>query len=377
MTGASDDGRLHVLLGPTDPAGVAGNLGQGLRELGHAVEVVVWEPSPFGYRHDRSLESLWERLRFAIGAGRSHDVLHMFGGRSVVPYLDLVAARARRRLSIVQYNGTDARCSGIAAELHPARARIVEPSRDRNLRVHRRVAGRIARAAIVQDLELVSYLVGSYRSIYVVPFAIDLPAIDRAAGTHPPAGGDSALRVLHAPSNRRVKGSDQIEAGIRAAAVEAGLEPVTVSQASHSEVLAEIARADLVVDQLNSETPGVLAAEAMALGKPVLVEFDERKLAAFARPTPAVPINADDLAARLVALARDPAERAALGESGKAYARAVHAPVGAARAAEAVYRHAARRQPGVFEAGPDGAVRQLGASALTGVLPQGHRREVS
>ncbi|MEX1141149.1 MAG: hypothetical protein WD993_03985 [Thermoleophilaceae bacterium] len=377
MTGASDDRRLRVLLGPTDPAGVACNLGQGLQELGHTVEVVVWEPSPFGYRHDVSLGSAWKRLRYALGAGRTHDVLHMFGGRSVLPYLDLVTARARRRLPIVQYNGTDARCSGIAAELHPARARIVEPGRDRNIRVHRRVAGRIAHAAIVQDLELVSYLVGSYRSIYVMPFAIDLPAIDRAAAAHPPVGSGSALRVLHAPSNRRVKGSDRIEASIRAAAVEVGLELVTVSRAQHSEVLAEVGRADLVVDQLNSETPGVLAAEAMALGKPVLVEFDERKLATFARPTPAVPITADNLAARLIALARDPAERASLGESGKAYARAVHAPVGAARAAEAVYRHVARRQPGIFEAGPDGVVRELDASVLRAVLPQAHRRDAN
>ena len=62
MGDAADEPRLRVLLGPTDPAGVAHNLGQGLRELGHSTETVVWEPSPFGYAHDRVIESVPERL---------------------------------------------------------------------------------------------------------------------------------------------------------------------------------------------------------------------------------------------------------------------------------------------------------------------------
>ncbi|NLT05437.1 MAG: glycosyltransferase family 4 protein [Solirubrobacterales bacterium] len=374
MGDAADEPRLRVLLGPTDPAGVAHNLGQGLRELGHSTETVVWEPSPFGYAHDRVIESVPERLRFALGAGRRHDVVHAFGGRSLVPYLDLVAARLRRRSTIVQYNGTDARDSAIAAELHPARARIVDPARDRNIRAHRRAAGLIARSAAVQDLELVSYLLGSYRTIYVIPFAIDLPTIDAIDRPDAPAQSGKPLRVLHAPSNRRVKGSDLIDAAIAAAGEEAAIEPVTVHGMPHEQTLAAVAHADVVVDQLNSETPGVLAAEGMALGKPVLVEMDERKLAPFARPTPAVAIDRDTLAARLVALAHDPAERARLGAAGRSYARAVHSPLGAARAATAAYHHSRTGTPGVFQVTPDGAIVQLNPSDLAHVTPSGAQR---
>ena len=367
---ARDERRLRVLLGPTDPAGVAYNLGQGLRELGHSTEIVVWEPSPFGYGHDRALESIPERLRFAFGAGRRHDVVHTFGGRSLVPYLDLVAARLRGRTTVVQYNGTDARDSAIASELHPARARIVDPGRDRNLRIHRRIAGLIARSAAVQDLELVSYLLGSYRSIYVIPFAIDLPAIERVDRPAAAPSSSAPLRVLHAPSNRRVKGSDLIDASIAAAGTSVAIEPVTIAGAPHAEVLTAVAGADVVVDQLNSETPGVLAAEAMALGKPVLVEMDERKLAPFARPTPAVPIDANTLTPRLVSLARNPAERARLGAAGRTYARAIHSPRSAAQAAEAAYRHSRTNSSGIFQVGPDGAVSPLTAEDVRHVTPQ-------
>jgi hypothetical protein len=360
----ADGDRLRVLLGPTDPAGVASNLAQGLRDAGHEARMVVWEPSPYGYRHDETVEDLPRRLRFATRAGRHADAIHTFGGRSWVPYVDLLLARARGRTCVVQYNGTDARTSDIAGRLHPARARIVDPARDRNIAAHRRVAGRIANAAAVQDLELVSYLTDSYARIYVLPFAIDLPALERAAAeAPPPSASRGPLRIFHAPSNRRVKGSDLIEAAVEAAAAAtADVELVTVTGASHAKVLAQLTRADVVVDQLNAETPGVLAAEAMALGKPVLCEHDERKLASFARPTPVVAVDAATLAERLVELAADPAERERLSLAGREYARRVHAPAAAARAALAMYAHARTAAPGVYEVDPAGSISVTSAA---------------
>jgi glycosyltransferase involved in cell wall biosynthesis len=364
-----DDDELGVLLGPTDPAGVASNLAAGLEASGHAVRTVVWEPSPYGYRHDAVVERLSQRLRFAAGVGRHEDVVHTFGGRSWVPYADLALARLRGATCVVQYNGTDARSVEIAHRLHPARARIVDPGLDRNVRLHRRLAGRVAHAAAVQDLELVSYLIGNYQRIYVLPFAIDLAALDRAAAEAATPATTGPLRVFHAPSNRRVKGSDLIEDAVRVAASQADIELVTLTNVPHSAVLDRLARVDVVVDQLNAETPGVLAAEAMALDKPVLCEYDERKLASFARPTPVVAVDADTLAERLVELARDAGLRERLGAEGRDYARGIHAPAAAARAAAAMYRHVRTASPGIYEVGPEGRVSAVvGAEALTPAL---------
>lgn len=356
--------RHRVLLGPADPAGVASNLALGLDELGHGADVVVWEASPFAYRYDAALGGVGNRLRFAASAGRRHDVLHAFGGRSWVPYLDLVAARARRRTCVVQYNGTDVRCSTIAHGLHPARARIVDGSGDRKTRAHRRVAGRIAKAALVQDLELASYLLDDYDAIYVLPFAIDLPALERAEAAAPDLPADAAPRIFHAPSKRWVKGSDAIEAAIATVSADLPLEAVTITGTRHSEVLAELALADVVVDQLNCEAPGVLAAEAMALGKPVLCEYDESRLAPFARPSPVVAIAPETVADRLAELLDDQPRQRKLGEEGRAYARRVHAPRAAARAAEAVYAHVEEGREGVFEAAPDGTISALDRGAV-------------
>jgi hypothetical protein len=363
---APPDGRLRVAFGPVDPAGVGSALAAGLAARGHDARVITWSPSPFGYAHHELVAGWPARIRFAATAWARFDVLHALGGYSWAPFADLALARARRRVALIQFNGSDCRTADVAERLHPARARIVRPELDRMVRRNLRLGGLAAGAAVVQDLELVTYVERSFDTVYVLPLAIDLPAIERARteAVREPSGVDGGtagtgqpLRVLHAPSDRRVKGSDLIEAAVAAAARELALELVTVTNRPHEDVLDELARADVVIDQLNAETPGVLALEAMALGKPVLCEYDERKLAGFARPSPAVPIAPGDIAGPLLDLCRDRDRMARLGAAGADYARRLHSPAAAASAAEHVYAHRRGGERGIFEATPEGLRR--------------------
>lgn len=368
---------LRVALGPLELAGTARALADGLNQAGHRARVLVWSRHGFGYREDGLIEGRRQRVRFAWRAPLDFDVLHGQGGRTWFSYVDFAYARSRGVTCVIQYNGSDVRDSDLARRLHPGRARIVNPDLDRVVRRHRRLGGRVAHAAVVQDLELATYLLAHYRTIYVMPFAIDLVAIDAARGK-PSARGpaDGALRVLHAPSSRRIKGSDEIEAIVRSLAEAEPVHLTTISGEPHSGVLAAAAQADVVVDQLNADVPGVFPAEAMALGRPVLCEFDPRKLAPFARRTPVIGVTGATLATALTELARDPARRAELGRAGREYALSVHAPSVAAAAAERVYRHARGAQPGVFEATAEG-IRPLDLQAelpeLSGAERPPHR----
>ena len=345
---------MRLALGPADPGGVASALARGLRGRGHDVDVVVWEAGPYGYDWDTTLTTMSEIARFAATAPGRYDAFHCFGGRSWLPYADLLHARLRRHRCVIQYNGSDCRTMDIAGPLHPARARIVDPARDRSIRLHRRIAGLVVRAAVVQDLELVTYLTGDYRAVYVAPFAINVEGLRQAeAAARPALGGP--LRVLHAPSNRQVKGSDAIERAVSELADGDRAELVTVNGRPHRQVLEEVACADIVVDQLNAETPGVLSAEAMALGKPVLCEHDPAKFAAFARPSPVVAVQESTLATSLARLLDDEDLRVRLGEEGRAYAARIHHPDVAAAAAEWIYEHQ-RGAPvrGIFQATAEG-----------------------
>ena len=366
----SDERRLRVALGPLDPAGVGHALAEGLRAQDHRAEVVRFGPDPYGYPADAYLAGRRARIAFARSAPRRFDVLHGLGGRSWLSYADLAFARSGGVTCVIQYNGSDVRTSAQARRLHPRRARVVDPALDRSVRRHRRLGAAVAHAAVVQDLELASYLVGIYRSIYVAPIAFDLAEVERArAAAGPGRRAGEALEVVHAGSNPRVKGSEAIGRAVREAAREQPLSLTVVARRPHRDVLAALARADLVVDQLNSETPGVVAIEAMAMGKPVLCEHAPEKLASFARPSPLVAVSADTLAAELVRLGRSPELRSKLGERGRRYALAVHAPERAARAAELVYANAARGRRGVFEASPEGLAAVTGPLTPLGGAP--------
>jgi hypothetical protein len=349
---------LRVALGPLDPAGVGCALATGLAARGHHPELVTWFGNPYGYRTDLTLDTRAARARFAWGAPGRFDVLHGLGGRSWFSYLDLAWARVRGRVCVLQYNGSDCRTSEIARRLHPARARVVKASRDRNVRLHQRLGARVAHAALVQDLELASYLLPRYRTIYVLPFAIDLQKIERARKAAPPQPQSQRVSIFHAPSSRRIKGSETVERTVATLSEVTSVEFISVTGRPHLEVLEQAARADIVIDQLNAETPGVFSAEAMALGKPVLCECDPRKLASFARPTPVVAATAETLFDRLLELCREVDRRRDLGERGRRYALDVHAPVRAAAAAENAYVHARDRPAGVFEAVSEG-IRKL------------------
>lgn len=84
------------------------------------------------------------------------------------------------------------------------------------------------------------------------------------------------LVFAHAPSNRRVKGTDRIlEALAQLESEGHSFELDLIEGVSNTEALARYADADIVIDQLYAGWYGGVAVEAMALGKPVVVYLRE------------------------------------------------------------------------------------------------------
>lgn len=82
---------------------------------------------------------------------------------------------------------------------------------------------------------------------------------------------EGPLRILHAPSHRRVKGTDLILAALNQLKAENYVfELLLVEGMSNARAREIYAQADILVDQLFAGWYGGLAVELMALGKPVL-----------------------------------------------------------------------------------------------------------
>lgn len=342
----------RVLLAPTEVAGVAGAQRDALRARGHRAELVVMAEHPFGFPADRVAGSLRARALEGLRAPLRHDVLHWQFGTTLCEFVDAAWARVagRRPLQLMHLWGDDCRRLDVARERHPARARVFAASaaRDQRTVVRRlRLAARLCDAALVSDLELASYVIDFFETVYVVPTPLRLPLTPQTEA--PALEGDGPV-VLHAPSDAPIKGTREILAALDGIAARRPLRVRTVTGVPREEVVAEIARADLVVDQLNSESPGILALEAMALGRPVLLEFRRDALAPFASGNPAVAVTGQTLAAEVERLCDDAQERERLGAAGRRYVDAVHDADLVARALEHVYADAREAGPGLFEA---------------------------
>jgi glycosyltransferase involved in cell wall biosynthesis len=138
--------------------------------------------------------------------------------------------------------------------------------------------------------------------------------------------------VVHAPTDRRVKGTEHLLAAVerlRAGGFE--LELVLVEGVSQQEARRAFERADLVVDQLLSGWYGAAAVEAMALGKPVVAHLDDGDLARvppdFAAELPILRATAATVADVLAEwLGRRRGELAEVGRRSRAFAERRHDP---------------------------------------------------
>ena len=173
------------------------------------------------------------------------DVFHFYFGLTLVPQsVQFPILGALRKKSVMHYLGSDIRGKS-PEEL---------------------AFGKKAGAEIV----------GSYDAIRWVPDAEMIPpGIDVKAIEPSPPTDRARPVILHAPSSRRRKGTEEVIAAC--AGLDADL--LLVEGLHHDEAFERYREADIVVDQLNAGWYGLFAIECMALGKPVVTFLHDEAVA--------------------------------------------------------------------------------------------------
>ncbi|MDZ7272303.1 MAG: glycosyltransferase [candidate division KSB1 bacterium] len=131
------------------------------------------------------------------------------------------------------------------------------------------------------------------------------------------------LRIGHAPTNRKAKGSDVIIPVLVALQEEWGVEMVLIEKLPYAEALRRKAECDIFVDQLGDLGYGINSLEALAMGIPVCSclapGFAERY-----PDHPFVVVDAGNLRQELVRLINDAGLRQRLGAAGRAWVLRYH-----------------------------------------------------
>jgi glycosyltransferase involved in cell wall biosynthesis len=327
---------LRILHAPLDIGGHAYQLSLAERELGLESEVAVFSSQSYGYGTDVDLRAgvevpvplrMARRALFLRRALDRFDVFHFNYGQSLLQVRqlgrvvdELPLLRRRGKTILVTYQGCDVRpfaecfcrrrsCAATSIYRAPAAARFL------------RYADRVYYLNPDHGRQLPG---GTF-----LPYAnVDPRAFDP---TPPSAHSAGELVVVHAPTDRNVKGTRHVEQAVellRGEGVPIRLE--LIEGMTRAEALARTAAADVVVDQLLIGWYGGYAVEAMAMAKPVVCFIREEENP-FGERLPIVRATPATLANRLRELAADRARLPNLGLAGRAFAELEHDPRRVAR----------------------------------------------
>jgi glycosyltransferase involved in cell wall biosynthesis len=286
---------------PVNTAGIPWQQVQALRRKGVDATLVVFERYKLHPEADWSLDRPEGFVRRQFAQWRAlakllprTDIFHFYFGLTLVPKsLQFPILRALGKKSVYHFLGSDIR-GKTPDEL---------------------AYGRRANAQIVGSYDAIRWM----PEAEMVPVGIDV----RNYAPVPPSDRERPI-VLHAPSNRRRKGTDYVIAACEQLPVDLEI----VEGLPHDEARRRFERADIVVDQLNAGWYGVFALEAMALGKPVLTFLHEeavrRTEEAFGVRVPLVATTKETLAEDLRPLVASPAERRRIGAESRAFVEQVH-----------------------------------------------------
>lgn len=195
-------------------------------------------------------------------------------------------------------------------------------------------------------------IIGSYATVHRAPrgagwptYDVVPPGIDLTTWLPTAPKPDGTIRIVHAPSRRRSKGTEEVLAAIATLKAEgAPIELDLVENTPNDQARLRYAAADLVIDQLNVGWYGLLSIEAMALGKPCIVRLDPEPHAetnaAFGHEIPLISADKTTLVDVIRGLVREPAQLAEIGRASRAYVEAIHSHTAVAERMLAVYERA-------------------------------------
>ena len=323
---------LRILHAPLNIAGGPEALSAGLNVLGCDSRLMVFTRQPFRDGSDINLHLRQgggpvnlalnlPKQAYALGrAIPNYDIFQFHFGVTIVPKrinLPLLGRLGKGR--VFHFWGSDLRDAPVSKwdyALRHADAAVVGSYA---------ILPRAPRAAGWPDYD-------------VVPPGINLETWQPAVPTP-----GTTIRIVHAPSRRRSKGTEAVLEAVATLQSEgAPIELDLVENTPNDQARLRYAAADLVIDQLNVGWYGLFSIESMALGKPCIVRLDPEAVAAteaaFDTKIPLINGDKDTLVDVLRGLVREPEQLTEIGHASRAYVEAVHGHTAVAERMLDVYR---------------------------------------
>lgn len=323
--------KLRVFHGLFEMAGQAYYSVKGLRQNGIEASHMIWRNhySNYGYGINLNIyRRKWYFLPYylikvafyELKILKEHNIFHFHAGNSLLLNHDLWLLKLCKKKIFVEFHGSELRDYALAREINPY---ILVEGSDLGIERRRKKVQKACKNAdgvILHDDELIPHLPQNVKNVFVVPLRIDLK---RFKPQYAPKEKEK-ICIVHAPSNRDVKGTDYIIEAVESLNRIYDIEFVLVENKSQSEARELYKRADIIVDQLKLGTYGVFAIEGMALGKPVVTYISDNMREKLPTDLPISSANPDTIKDVLEELIKNGNLRYQTGINGRRYVEKYH-----------------------------------------------------
>jgi glycosyltransferase involved in cell wall biosynthesis len=305
-----------------------------LRRRGYYATSASYTQEWYGYVNDINLnlqnssnkfKKNTNALLFTLWAANNFDIFHFFWGESLFgingfPHLDLPLLKSLGKKIFVHFRGLDlidlkhfdylrAKTAGDVMFEPP----ISRPGQLTSLRKWRKYADKL----LVSEPDLMR----------VTPEAVLVQQalrLDEWVPSNNKGSLDKTIRIAHAPTLRRKKGTEFIVDAVQRLKDEGlPVELILIENIPANQVKPLYESCDIIVDQVLYGWYGKVSIEAMALGKPAVCYIDPQ-WQPYRPDCPIVNAKPENLKENLQRLVENEELRHKLGETGMAYAKKYH-----------------------------------------------------
>ncbi len=292
---------LKVVHGTMEIANQMYTITEGLKRCNVDAKSVNYYPSYLNYKSDfmfnlsafniNEADKLTKELATLLI--RENDVFHFhFGTSLTVDYSDLITLKNLNKKVFMHHWGSDVRLFSKAVIKNPYVK--VKNSDEKGIIQRLAFLGNHIENCIVSDFELYEYVKDFYKNVYIIKQAIDIEQYQ--ANIKPQ---NDKLCIVHAPTSAGIKGTPYVIKVIEELKDKYDFDFKLVQGTSHLEAKKIYEMADIIIDQLLTGTYGLLAIEAMAMGKVVICWISEDMKNNYSDELPIISANPDTLKEKL------------------------------------------------------------------------------
>ena len=247
-----------------------------------------YEWSLIGQRNTPVLNTSLRKL--ALELQLRYDLFHFHWGTSLtMDGSDLPILQSFGKKLVMQHWGTDVRLYSEAVKRNPYA--LVKNRNEDQIKRNLETVSKHIRHSVVSDMELLDYVKDYYEHVSVIPAMIDL-------SRYTPSGRERRNEkplIVHAPTSSYIKGTSYILKAVEALKAQYDFDFIAVQGKSHEEAMRIYQKADLIIDQLHIGSYGLLAVEAMAMGKPVICWISDYMRGHYPPDLPIITANPDNI----------------------------------------------------------------------------------